>query len=456
MKGFVIAGTGTGVGKTTITAALLSALRARGLTVQPFKCGPDYIDPAHHAVLAGRPSYNLDTWMLSHETNRHIFRRAMQTADVAVVEGMMGLFDGANGHSDEGSTAEIAKLLGLPVVLVVDASNSARSIGAVVMGFRDFDPRLRIAGVILNGVAGPHHLNLLRESIAPIGVPALGSFPRLPELSLRERHLGLITAGEETWNAEQVKHLAGVAETHTDIDGLLASCDITDQAYTVSSNQRHNRHPVLVGIARDRAFSFYYESSLDALRTAGAELVEVSPLSDASLPATLDGLYLGGGYPEVYAEQLSQNRTFLQSLRDFVRGGRPVYAECGGLMYLAEELVTRDGHCHSMASILPISIEMLDRLEAFGYTEVELLDDCLVGQRGASLRGHNFHYSRVTRAGEIDRRYRTRQLLGNVEGRDGFSAGNVLASYIHLSFAANPEAAERFAQRCRQGRAVAQ
>jgi cobyrinic acid a,c-diamide synthase len=456
MKGFVIAGTGTGVGKTTITAALLVALRARGLTVQPFKCGPDYIDPAHHAVLAGRPSYNLDTWMLAQETNRHIFQHPMRTADVAIVEGMMGLFDGANGHSDEGSTAEIAKLLSLPVVLVVDASNSARSIGAVVMGFRDFDPRIRIAGVILNGVAGAHHLELLRESIAPVGVPVLGSFPRLPELSLRERHLGLVTAGEETWNAEQVKHLAGVAETRLDIDGLLAGCDISDAPHTVSSNQRHHQHPVLIGLARDRAFSFYYESSLDALRAAGAELVEVSPLTDTSLPAALDGLYLGGGYPEVYAEQLSQNHTFLQSLRDFVNSGRPVYAECGGLMYLAEDLVTREGRRHTMASILPISIEMLDRLEAFGYTEVELLDDCLVGQRGARLRGHSFHYSRVTRAGEIGRCYQTRQLLGNRDGRDGFSAGNVLAGYIHLSFAANPEAAEKFIRQCRQARAVAQ
>jgi cobyrinic acid a,c-diamide synthase len=458
MKGFVIAGTGTGVGKTTITAALLAALRARGLAVQPFKCGPDYIDPAHHTPLAGRPSYNLDTWMMPAETNRRIFHKSMRTADVAVVEGLMGLFDGVNGTSDEGSTAQIAKLLGLPVVLVVDASSAARSVAAVVMGFRNFDPQLRIIGVILNGAAGPLHVNLLRESIAPVGVPVLGWFPKLPELGLRERHLGLVTAGEKTWNSEQVAQLVSAAETNIDIDCLLASCDILadDVQEPVVSKNFREQAPVLIAVAKDRAFSFYYESSLDALRTAGAELVEVSPLSDMSLPPSLDGLYLGGGYPEIYAEELSCNRSFLASLREFVSSGRPVYAECGGLMYLAEELKTLDGNSHRMAAVLPLSIEMLDHLDGFGYTEVELLDDCLVGSRGACLRGHSFHYSRVTSAGEVSRRYRTRRSLENSEEREGFSVGNVLASYIHLSFAANPEAAQQFVQQCRQSKAVLQ
>jgi cobyrinic acid a,c-diamide synthase len=458
MKGFVIAGTGTGVGKTTVTAALLAALRARGLAVQPFKCGPDYIDPAHHTALAGRPSYNLDTWMMPAETNLRIFHEAMRTADVAVVEGLIGLFDGVSGSSDEGSTAQIAKLLGLPVVLVVDASSVARSVAAVVMGFRDFDPQLRIAGVILNGAAGPLHVNLLRMSIAPVAVPVLGWFPKLPELRLRERHLGLVTAGEETWNSEQVHQLVTTAETDIEIDRLLTSCEILAaevQEPGVPESFREQA-PVLIGVAKDRAFSFYYESSLDALRTAGAELVEVSPLGDTCLPPSLDGLYLGGGYPEIYAEELSRNRSFLASLREFVGSGHPVYAECGGLMYLAEELKTLDGCTHSMASVLPLSIEMLDHLDGFGYTEVKLLDDCLVGSRGTRLRGHSFHYSHVTRAGEVSRRYQTSRSLGNSEEREGFSVGNVLASYIHLSFAANPESAEQFVQQCRQSKAVAQ
>ena len=467
MKGFVIAGTASGVGKTTITAALLAALRARGLTVQPFKCGPDYIDPAHHAVIAGRPSYNLDTWMMTTATNRHIFHAAMREADVAVVEGVMGLFDGASGSSDEGSTAEIAKLLVLSIVLVVDASNAARSVAAVVKGFCDFDPQLRIAGVILNGAAGPAHLRLLREAIAQIDVAVLGSFPRMPELTLSERHLGLITASETTWNAAQVKALAEAAESHVDLERLLAGREIASEIGQAAPTPRRtaNREPaksgsrsaepVRIGVARDRAFSFYYQSSLDALREAGAELVDVSPLGDASLPGTLDGLYLGGGYPELFAVELSQNLPFLQSLREFAGGGRPIYAECGGLMYLAEELTTFDGRRHTMAAVLPLAIAMLNRLEGFGYTEVELLNDCLIGPHGARLRGHSFHYSRVTRTGDVDCCYRTCQVLTRAERNEGYRSGNVLASYIHLSFAGNTEAALHFVDGCRQRKAVA-
>jgi cobyrinic acid a,c-diamide synthase len=458
VKGFVVAGTASGVGKTTITAALLAALRARGLTVQPFKCGPDYIDPAHHTALAGRPSYNLDTWMLPVATNLSIFAEAMRDADVAVVEGVMGLFDGVNGSSDEGSTAEIAKLLDLPIVLVVDASNAARSIAATVKGFAEFDPKIRLLGVILNGPGGPGHVNLLREAIAPIGVPLLGVFPKLQALGLQERHLGLVTAGERTWNAEQVGLLIGAVESHIELDRLLASCDISvkgDEPEAISCNHSSERTGrVHIGIARDRAFSFYYQSSLDELRRAGAELVEVSPMSDASLPANLDGFYLGGGYPEVFAEELSQNHPFLESVRKFARTGHPVYGECGGLMYLAEELQTLDGRRHAMASVLPLSVEMLDHLDGFGYTEVQVEDDCLVGARGARLRGHSFHYSRVTHAGDLRRQYHTWRALSGTQEHEGYSAGSVLASYVHLSFAGSPEAAAQFTRRCRQAKVV--
>ncbi len=460
MKGFVVAGTASGVGKTTITAALLAALRARGLAVQPFKCGPDYIDPAHHVAIAGRPSYNLDTWMMPAETNRSIFFTAAAEADVAVVEGVMGLFDGVDGASDQGSTAEIAKLFGLPVVLVVDASNAARSVAAMVKGFRDFDPQLRILGVILNGAAGPAHVRLLREAIAQVDMPVLGAFPTLSDLTLSERHLGLVTAGEKTWNAKQVQALADAAAKNIDLDFLLDNSDIRDAHVAVtkskSTSSGRNEDPVRIGVARDRAFSFYYQSSLDALRSAGAELTNFSPLSDASLPSSLDGLYFGGGYPEIFVEELAANRPFLASLREFVATGRPVYAECGGLMYLAEELTTLDGRTHAMASVLPLAVEMLNRLDGFGYTEVELLDDCLIGKRGTRLRGHSFHYSRVKRAGDLERRYRTRQVLTGAENYEGYCTGNVLATYIHASFAGSPDAAAKFVSSCREAKAVAQ
>ena len=458
MKGFVLAGTGTGVGKTTVTAALLAAFRSRGLAVQPFKCGPDYIDPAHHAAIAGRPSYNLDTWMMTAEVNRTIFHEACRQADIAVVEGVMGLFDGANGDSDEGSTAEIAKLLGLPVVLVLDASNAARSLAATVLGFSDFDPQLRLLGVILNGPAGPAHLKLLRDAVASVEVPLLGWFPHLPEAELPERHLGLITACESTWSAEQLTLLAEAARQHIDLNVLLESCDTGDGDSTPAPARDHragNVEQVRIGIAQDPAFCFYYQSSLNALRAAGAELVPFSPVYDAALPPGLDGLYLGGGYPEVFAEQLAANRNFLQSMRQFAGSARPIYAECGGLMYLGEEIRMRDGQRYPMAAVLPLSVEMLDRLEGFGYTEVELLDDCFVGGRGSRLRGHSFHYSRVMQAGNLECRYRTRQVLTGMEQREGYSAGNVLASYIHLSFAGNPAAASRLVQACLQSRVVA-
>jgi len=429
MKAFVIAGTSTGVGKTTVTAALIAALRARGLTIQPFKCGPDYIDPAHHAALAERPSYNLDTWMMSADTNRSIFRRASQHCDVAVVEGVMGLFDGVSGTSEEGSTAEIAKLLGLPVILVLDASTAARSAGAMVQGFRDFDPQLQVRGVILNRAAGPGHVQLLRDAISPTGVPILGWLPSLADAELQERHLGLVTAAERTWNRQQIDRLAEAAADNIDLDLLLRSSEIDESFLDSQPAPSSATVRARIGIARDYAFSFYYQSSLDALCHAGAELVPFSPVQDTSLPAGLDGLYLGGGYPEVFAEKLAANTTFLESLRDFAASGRPIYAECGGLMYLGEAIITRDGRRHRMASILPLSVEMLDHLEGFGYTEVEVVNDCLVGPAGTKLRGHSFHYSRVLQSDRLDCRYGTRQVLTGMQRDEGYCAGNVLAAF---------------------------
>ncbi|MGC2111217.1 MAG: cobyrinate a,c-diamide synthase, partial [Candidatus Korobacteraceae bacterium] len=261
-----------------------------------------------------------------------------------------------------------------------------------------------------------------------------------------------------TWTQEQVNLLADAAQRYIDLDLLLAGCDIRQNAADEASaavDLDKSGERVRIGVARDQAFSFYYESSLDALRAAGAELIAVSPLSDAALPPELDGLYLGGGYPEVFAEELAQNQPFLASLREFAAGGGPIYAECGGLMYLAEDLTTCDGRRHMMAAVLPLSVEMLNRLDGFGYTEVEVLDDCLIGPRGTRLRGHSFHHSHVIRAGNLDRRYRTQQVLTGADNREGYCAGNILASYIHLSFAASPQAAVQFVRNCRQAKAVA-
>lgn len=453
MKGFVVAGTGSGIGKTTVTAALIAALVARRLVTQTFKCGPDYIDPAHHARLTGRPSHNLDSWMMSHESLQAIFDQASGDADVAVVEGVMGLFDGVSGADEVGSTAEIAKLLDLPVILVVDASNAARSVAAVVKGFQVFDAEVKFLGVILNRPAGPTHVALLEQAIAPLGIPVLGWLPTMAQARLEERHLGLVTAGERSWDQAQVEQLAAAAEQYLRIDLLLANAEIARHALSRPVSRPHCRlqpeavksgEQARIGIARDLAFSFYYQASLDMLRAQGAELVEVSPLSDAALPEALDALYIGGGYPEIYAEQLSANQPFIASLREFARAGHPVYGECGGLMYLAQELKTGDGCRHPMASVLPLQVEMLDRLENFGYTEVKVIKECPIAPQGASMRGHSFHFSRVTPTGPCTLHYAMHNLLSGKEAHEGYAVGNVFASYIHLTFADRPELARYF------------
>ena len=442
-KGFLVAGPASGVGKTTVTIALLAALRKKGLVVQPFKCGPDFIDGGHHALACGRGSRNLDGWMLSRDANREIFDRAALGADVCVIEGAMGLFDGVDGSSEAGSGAEIAKWLGLPVVLVVDAAAAARSAAALVHGFETFDPNLRFAGVIFNNVAGPSHFRLLRDAVAKhCKAPVLGHLPREKRLHIPERHLGLFTAGEECLGESQIGLLAELAATNVDLDILLSSLP----ALGVPSQQSGQDSPrrVRIGVARDRAFCFYYEDNLDALRGAGAEIVEFSPLKDRRAPPDVDALYIGGGYPELYAERLAANCEMLSSVREFAESGNPIYAECGGLMYLAEEIVTFEGKSASMVGALPLRVRMTERLVNFGYTEIHLTADCLLGCEGTKVRGHSFHCSELQDPVQMDRVYRTRNFLSGREENEGFRRKNILASYVHLHFGSNPNVATSF------------
>jgi cobyrinic acid a,c-diamide synthase len=444
MKGFVIAAPNSGAGKTTVCAALMAALKKRGLRVQPFKCGPDFIDPGHHRNICGRPSHNLDTRMLSAETNQAIFASACYDADVAVVEGMMGLFDGVRGTGEEGSSAEIAKLLGIPVVLVVDASAAARSVAALVKGFQTFDPKIRIVGIILNRVAGTGHAQLLIDALSALD-PELqvGWMPYRREIQLKERHLGLQTAQEHSWTTEEIALLASLVEAHVPLERLLgtSSIKLCSAARPVVSPPLERR--VRIGIARDRAFCFYYEAGLDELRRHGAEFVQFSPLTDAHLPPKLDALYFGGGYPEFYAEPLSNNTSLLADLREFAGAGKLVYGECGGLIFLGRELLTLDGKSWPMAQLLPLSIQMTERLIHFGYADVEFLEESLAPQN-TCLRGHSFHCSRIASVGDAKTTTLVRYSLSGTEQREGFIAGNVFGSYIHLHFAADPSFAARF------------
>jgi cobyrinic acid a,c-diamide synthase len=458
VKGLLIAGTASGVGKTTVALAIMAALRQRGLSVQPFKCGPDFLDTSHHTRICGRTARNLDTWMLSVEANRSVLRNAARGADVAVAEGMMGLFDGKNGSTEIGSSAEIAKLLRFPVVLVVDAAKSARSVAAMVLGFEMFDAELRLAGVILNRVAGERHYEMLRGAIeSSCTTKILGWLPLEPAIAIPERHLGLQGAAEESAESQEAANdaFAALAAKHLDLDRLLdldcglemASAEparVTASAFVDA---------VRLGVPSDHAFSFYYEDNLDLLREQGAEIVRFSPMNDASLPPDLDGLYLGGGYPELYVGQLSRNRQMLEEVRGFADSGRPIYAECGGMLYLSESLRV-DEKGYALAGVLPLSMQMTDKLVQFGYVTVEFTEDCLLGRKGMVVRGHSFHHSRITSQGDVATNYHVQYSISGKEESEGFQQGNVLASYIHLHFRANPAVAENFVAAIRQARTL--
>jgi len=458
VKGLLIAGTASGVGKTTVALAIMAGLRRRGLVVQPFKCGPDFLDTGHHTRICGRTARNLDTWMLSVESNRSVLRNAARGADVIVAEGMMGLFDGKNGSTEIGSSAEIAKLLRLPVVLVVDAAKSARSVAAVVLGFEKFDEELKLAGVILNRVAGERHYEMLREAIeSSCATKILGWLPLEPAVAIPERHLGLRGAAELAAEGQEaaVEAFAALAPKHLDLDGLLElDCGLKmaevapDRVVTSVSAD-----VVSVGVPSDHAFSFYYEDNLDLLREQGAQIVWFSPLTDDSLPSGLDALYLGGGYPELHAKQLSGNRQMLEEVRAFAASGRPVYAECGGMLYLSEYLSVDDDR-YAMAGVLPLSMQMTDRLVQFGYVTVEFTEDCLMGRKGTVVRGHSFHHSRMISRGTVATNYHVQYSMSGQEELEGFGRGNVLASYIHLHFRANPAVAENFVAGIRQARTL--
>jgi cobyrinic acid a,c-diamide synthase len=455
VRGLLVSGAASGVGKTTVALAIMAAIRRRGLIVQPYKCGPDFLDTGHHTRISGRVSRNLDTWMLSAEANESVLQSAAVGADVQVAEGMMGLFDGKSGSSEAGSSAEIAKLLKLPVVLVLDAAKTARSIAAVVLGFEMFDPELRLAGVILNRVASESHYEMLRAAIElSCKTKILGWLPREPAIAIPERHLGLQGAAEAAQGGEDtdIDALAGLAEKYFDLDALLGlecGLGITEVASAPDRGTSHG-DTVRVGVPSDHAFSFYYEDNLDLLRERGVEIVHFSPLHDIALPPDLDGLYFGGGYPELHAKQLSGNRQMLNDVRAFAASGKPVYAECGGMLYLAESLKTADGSNYTMAGVLPLSMQMTDKLVQFGYVIVEFTEDCLLGLAGTVVRGHSFHYSRVSSQGEVATSYRVRYSMSGREEMEGFRRRNVLASYIHLHFRTNSTIAESFVAAIRQ------
>ena len=423
-SGLILAGMQSSGGKTAVVCMLLAALAERGLPVQPFKVGPDFIDPGYHTRFAGTASRNLDAWMMgsegiASEANSH------GSGKISIVEGVMGLFDGSDVRSDEGSTMEVARLLQWPVVLVVPSAKAGRSVAAALRGFVEEAGHGRIAGVILNGVSGSSHADYLREAVNPLKIPVLGVVPFCEELAWPERHLGLQASQERTLPVR--KELARLAEKHLDLPRMLAMLSSAPaQIKTVLNGVR----PLRIGVARDEAFHFYYESNLDYLRCCGAELVEFSPIHDSAMPHRIDGVVFGGGFPEVYADALSQNESLRTEIRSAIDAGLPCYAECGGLMLLAEELIAHDGTRYPMAGAVPGAVEMTARLHHFGYC----VSSGLAGVGSAEFRGHEFHHSRWQAETQMANLWTVRRNRLRSERREGFARQNLHASYVHLYF----------------------
>ncbi len=442
----VIAGTSSNVGKTTVTLAILAALRARGRRVQPFKVGPDFIDPGHHTAAAGRPSRNLDGWLLGEALNREIFTRAAADADLSIIEGVMGLFDGASAVSDIGSTAELAKQLAAPVLLVLDGSAMARSAAAMVQGYAQFDPDLCVAGVLFNRVRSEGHYRLLKEAVeATTKVKVVGYLRPDGGLTIPERHLGLTIASEDGFR-ERYERLGCTLAEIVDLDLVEALARSAGEFPLVSGSSSlalpHDRGKdevrVRIGVAYDPAFCFYYPENLELLEAQGAEIVRFSPIHDETVPEA-DLLYLGGGYPELYAEDLAANAPMRRAILDYAERGGAIYAECGGLMYLTEAIRDFDGRAHEMVGVFPAQAVMRRAELTIGYRRCTVARRCLLGEPGLTIRGHEFHYSVLEPNGPLEYACALTDAGGRQRDLDGLVKSKVVALYTHLHFASQPD-----------------
>ncbi|MBF0228188.1 MAG: cobyrinate a,c-diamide synthase [Desulfamplus sp.] len=511
MKGFVIAGTGSGSGKTTITLGILAYLSKLGYKVAPFKVGPDFIDPGHHTALTGKISRNLDSWMLSRAINEKIFAkgcigsdfdnfdkadfgkadvdkeglgRVSEIADVAVIEGVMGLFDGYSGNSEAGSTAQMAKWLKLPVVLVLDAKSMARSAAAIVQGFENFDPEIEFAGVIFSKTGSSRHYDYLKEAIeANCRMKSLGHIPRTPEITMPERHLGLVTSDEYKLSSDVIAKLVEIVDKNTSIREMvetLPQYNISKLSYLINldsyqSNSNENINSIQtsdnfqlivspqniktrIAVARDKAFCFYYQENIEALQRYGAEIVQFSPIESPSLPPNIHGIYLGGGYPEIFAKQLSDNKSLIKEIKEKSLQGMPIYGECGGFMYLCKDITGL-----KMAGCFPFSAVMSKKMRSLGYRQITLKQDTIIGKKGDVLRGHEFHYSSLENdninicgehngcVSQLMRVYDTTARDGQELFLNGYQVNNTLGSYLHLHFESmQGVAALAFVDSCRK------
>lgn len=455
IPGIVIAGTNSGCGKTTVSMGIMAALVDKGLRVQPFKVGPDFIDPMFHSFITGRESVNLDSWMLPEETVKYLFAKHSYDADLAIIEGVMGFYDGYGGRSLEGSTADVSKIIGAPVVLVINGEAMSLSAAALVKGFVEFDKNVNVKGVIINNVSSTGHYKLLKEAIEEnTGVSVLGYLRPMNDLTITSRHLGLVTSAEISDLKEKAAILSRQIQETVDLEllkeisGKAVEIDVknmTPQIVTVEVEK------VKIAVAKDKAFCFYYRDNLELLEMLGAELVFFSPLSDDRLPQNIDGLYIGGGYPEVWAEELQNNLSMRNDIKSCAEKGLPAYAECGGLMYLTDSIRVKEDREFEMVGLIPGKSCMTASLKRFGYVFVKLTVDTILAKKGSEIRAHEFHYSetlvdkRINPCFEVSKR---KDGLTTQLWSCGFQIHNLLAGYAHMHFWSNPEFARGFVESC--------
>ena len=461
----VIAGDRSSAGKTTVCIGLLSLLHERGLQVQGFKVGLDYIDPGFHTLVSGRRSRNLDGFLMSPEVVKELFVRACEDADIAVIEGVRGLYEGLNYYDDVGSTAQIAKILHCPVIMVVDAASITRSAAALVNGYRSFDPEVNLSGVILNNIGSSRHGEKAERAVEEYcGLKVIGKIPRRSDLAISMRHLGLITAEEckSRWDDfnNVLNRIKEAIESNLDISALLGIADsapalnLPEPRLFQHQHHAHIRPRVTIGVAFDEAFNFYYHDTLDLLRHEGAEIVYFSPIRASRLPEGLDALYIGGGFPEIYARELAANKQMRRAIRDFHDAHGVMYAECGGLMYLLDEL-EYGGDAFEMCGVIEGRVKFMER-RLVNYVEGEFRRGCIIGSRGTRFKGHEFHRSMIELGNENTNKdrfaYRMLRGEGIYEGLDGIITNNCLASYTHLHAASYREFAPNFVASARRGR----
>lgn len=444
----VIAATQSGSGKTTVVAGLLQALRRHKITPQAYKVGPDYIDPGYHELASGRPTHNLDSWLLTPNKLRAGFARQASDADIAVIEGVMGLYDGGKGGIS--STAEIAKMLNAPVVPVIDAKSMGASAAAIALGFRVYDPEVNLAGVILNRLGSDTHCQMITEAMQKIGVPVLGAIRRDDDLKMPERHLGLVPTEENAASAV-IAAIGDAVNRQVDLATIInlanAAPPFVYDDVPPPAQIEINRK-IIVAVAKDPAFSFYYPDSLATLTDLGAKIVYFSPLADEPVPDA-DGIIIGGGFPEMFAARLAANVRVKESLRRAAQRGTPIYAECGGYMYLMRELTDFDGNVYPMTGILPGRATMQKKLQMVGYVTARFTRDNILGKAGEEIRGHEFHFSRDNFAEPVPTAFRFTRLRNGESYEAGYAGGNILASYLHINFAGATGAAKNFLASCR-------